>query len=116
MANKTKELRQQIQLSGSPMRLHSMNQECLKFAQEGTLKLFGSRKDKAVKAEDRRRRGQNFLEQFSRNQFNRILCQVINGEGTPESVDYLLRNIGCFEKVIFTSDKAEITVVDFSSS
>lgn len=115
MANKAKELRQQIQLSGSPMRLHSMNQECLKFSQEGSLRLFGSQKGKAAKAEERQRREQYFLELFPRNQFNRVLRQVINGDGTPESIDYLLKNMGHFEEVVFANDKVEITIVDFSS-
>ena len=79
MANK--EIRREIQESGSTLSRHSMNQKLLKLMRDGGRQVYGESDSKAAKAKARKAARDNT---YAREQFEELFHRVLDGTTTPE--------------------------------
>jgi hypothetical protein len=111
MANK--EIRREIQESGSALSRHSMNQKLIKSMREGEQLVFGDSDSKAAKAQARKvARGNT----FAREQFEGLFRRVLNGTTTPEITLYVLDHLPDYEMPIETpGTTTEISQFSFTA-
>ena len=80
-------------------------------------KVLGRPNSKGVKAERRKEQARQFNDgTLSRQQFDRCLSHLINGNPTLEETSYFLKHVGEYERSIGVDgiDGYEITIVDFT--
>src|SRR3990172_9206341 len=103
--------------SGSSAVRHSLNQRNMKRVSDAEKRVFRNDK-KAIKAEARRLQQEQFLRNFPKYQFDRALGHVFDSTATPEDTNYVLGNIGKYERRVnrfFTeATGADITIVEFT--
>ena len=114
--SRTEKLRQQVMASGSPLSKHSLNQKRIKLWLDTENRVLGDPNCKGSKADRKRQATQAFIRELPRQQFNRCLSHLIDGNPTPEETSYFLKHAGEYERSIGINgiDGHEITIVDFT--
>lgn len=118
MTTRTEIERRRIIESGSPLqRKTSLSQRNLSKQTVIEGKVFRSNNIKAKKAEERRKREEDFIKKIlPRQQFDRCLTHIMNGGATVGNILYVLQHIGGYEQTVQTENGLEITIVDFTGS
>jgi hypothetical protein len=95
MTSSSKEVRRDIMDSGCTYIHHSLNQKTMLRVKEGEKHFYGN-SGKASKAEQRRLREAQFIEEFPEKQFARSLRNAFSGSATSEELAYLSRHLSSF--------------------
>lgn len=86
-----------------------LNQKAIGEIAEARRRIEGDRQSKGYKANQRRLRQQQFIENLPRMQFKRALGHMVDGTATPEDIGYVLGHADRFGRQV---DK--VTILNFS--
>ena len=113
MSSRIEQLRRGIIESGSPLVRHSLSGHKIKNAREGERRLEGL-SGGGGKVRRARKRHEQFLANLQRSQVERGLRNMLNGGGTPEETNYVLRHIANLKRTINGVGGLEVTIIDLT--
>ncbi len=114
--SRAEKLRQEVIASGSPLSKHSLSQRRIRLWLDTEKKVLGDPNCKGSKADRKRQATQAFTRELPRQQFDRCLSHLIDGNPTPEETSYFLKHAGEYERSIGIDgiDGRKVTIVDFT--